>query len=165
MMLKFLTIESTCDETAAAVVDEDLQVLGEVVASQESLHRRFHGVVPEVAARQHVQAILPVVDLALRKSQCSPSDLAAVAVANTPGLAGSLLVGLSAAKSLAWAWNLPLIAINHLHAHVYACRVAAGVETFPCVGFIVSGGHSNFYRCDDPLTFQYLGGTIDDAAG
>lgn len=164
-MLKFLTIESTCDETAAAVINEDLQVLGEVVASQESLHRRFHGVVPEVAARQHVQAILPVIDLALHKAQCTSRDLAAVAVANTPGLAGSLLVGLCAAKSLAWAWDLPLIAINHLHAHVYACRVAARVEVFPCVGFIVSGGHSNFYRCDDPLTFQYLGGTIDDAAG
>jgi N6-L-threonylcarbamoyladenine synthase len=164
-MLKFLTIESTCDETAAAVIREDLEVLGEVVASQESLHRRFHGVVPEVAARQHVQAILPVIDLALRKAGCAPHDLAAVAVANTPGLAGSLLVGLCAAKSLAWAWDLPLLAINHLHAHVYACRVAAGVEIFPCVGFIVSGGHSNFYRCDDPLTFQYLGGTIDDAAG
>ncbi len=164
-MLKFLTIESTCDETAAAVIGEDLQVLGEVVASQETLHRRFRGVVPEVAARQHVQTILPVIDLALRKSKCTPDELAAVAVANTPGLAGSLLIGLCAAKSLAWAWNLPLIAINHLHAHVYACRVAAGVEVFPCVGFIVSGGHSNFYRCDDPLTFQYLGGTIDDAAG
>jgi N6-L-threonylcarbamoyladenine synthase len=164
-MLKFLTIESTCDETAAAVISEDLQVLGEVVASQETLHRRFRGVVPEVAARQHVQTILPVIDLALRKSKCTPDELAAVAVANTPGLAGSLLIGLCAAKSLAWAWNLPLIAINHLHAHVYACRVAAGVEVFPCVGFIVSGGHSNFYRCDDPLTFQYLGGTIDDAAG
>lgn len=164
-MIRILTIESTCDETAAAVIGEDRQVLGAVVASQESLHERFRGVVPELAARQHVQAMLPVIDLALAQAQCRPTDLSAVAVANTPGLAGSLLVGVSAAKALALAWDLPLIALNHLHAHVYACRIAAGVEVFPCVGFIVSGGHSNFYRCADPLHFEYLGGTIDDAAG
>ncbi len=164
-MIRILTIESTCDETAAAVIGEDRQVLGAVVASQESLHERFRGVVPEVAARQHVQAMLPVIDLALAQAQCRPTDLSAVAVANTPGLAGSLLVGVSAAKALALAWDLPLISLNHLHAHVYACRIAAGVEVFPCVGFIVSGGHSNFYRCSDPLHFEYLGGTIDDAAG
>ncbi len=164
-MIKILTIESTCDETAAAVVTDELQVLGAVVASQETLHHKFRGVVPEVAARQHVQAIIPVIDLALQQAGISLRQLDAVAVANTPGLAGSLLIGLSAAKALALACDLPLIAINHLHAHVYACRLAAGVEVFPCVGFIVSGGHTNFYRCDDPLTFQYLGGTIDDAAG
>jgi len=164
-MIKILTIESTCDETAAAVVTDDLQVLGSVVASQETLHNRFRGVVPEVAARQHVQAIVPVIELTLEKAGVTLQDLDAIAVANSPGLAGSLLVGLCAAKTLAWVCDLPLIAINHLHAHVYACRLAAGREVFPCVGFIVSGGHSNFYRCDDALTFQYLGGTIDDAAG
>jgi len=160
-----LTIESTCDETSAAIINDQRQVLGSVVASQEKLHNRFRGVVPEIAARQHVQAILPVIELTLEKANLSIHDIDAVAVANTPGLAGSLLVGLCAAKSIALACDIPLIAINHLHAHVYACRLAAQQDVFPCVGFIVSGGHSNFYRCDDALTFQYLGGTIDDAAG
>jgi N6-L-threonylcarbamoyladenine synthase len=164
-MIKILTLESTCDETAAAVVTDDLQVLGSVVASQETLHSRFRGVVPEVAARQHVQALIPVMELTLEKAGVTLQDLDAIAVANSPGLAGSLLVGLCAAKALAWTCDLPLIAINHLHAHVYACRIAARREVFPCVGLIVSGGHSNFYRCDDALTFDYLGGTIDDAAG
>lgn len=164
-MTLLLTIESTCDETSAAVIDGDRQVLGSVVASQEKLHNRFRGVVPEVAARQHVQAILPVIHLALERAGVSPKQLDAVAVAHTPGLAGSLLVGLCAAKAMAFAQGLPLIGINHLHAHIYACRLAAQRDVFPCVGFIVSGGHSNFYRCDDALTFQYLGGTIDDAAG
>lgn len=163
--MKILTLESTCDETSAAVIDHDRQVLGSVVASQEQLHNRFNGVVPEIAARQHVQAILPVIHLTLQKSGITLADLDAVAVANTPGLAGSLLVGLCVAKAIAWSCDLPLISINHLHAHVYACRLAAQQEVFPCVGFIVSGGHSNFYRCDDALTFHYLGGTIDDAAG
>jgi len=164
-VIKILTLESTCDETAAAVIAQDLSVLGSVVASQEKLHERFRGVVPEVAARQHVQALLPVIDQTLQRAGIDLSQVDAVAVANTPGLAGSLLIGLSAAKALAFALDLPLISINHLHAHVYACRLAAGRDVFPCVGLIVSGGHSNFYRCDDPLTFRYLGGTIDDAAG
>lgn len=173
-MVKILAIESTCDETAAAVIESrsgvgggawQVSVLGSVVASQEKLHDRFRGVVPEVAARQHVQSIVPVIDLTLAKAGVSSAELSAIAIANTPGLAGSLLIGLSAAKALALVWDLPLISINHLHAHVYACRIAAQRDVFPCVGFIVSGGHTNFYRCDDPLTFQYMGGTIDDAAG
>ncbi len=161
----FLTIETTCDETAAAVVDSDLNVISSVVASQDELHRQFKGVVPEIAARAHVQRILPVLDEALRQAGVGLVDLDAIAVANTPGLAGSLLVGLVAAKTLCWAHNIPLIAVNHLHAHIYACRMAAGRDVFPCVGLIVSGGHSSLYRCDSASDFQYLGGTIDDAAG
>lgn len=160
-----LTLESTCDETAAAVVTGDLQVLSSVVASQDELHRRFQGVVPEVAARAHVERILPVIDEALRRASVTLDDLDAVAVANTPGLAGSLLVGLCAAKALCLAKDLPLVAVNHLHAHIYACRIASGEEVFPCVGLIVSGGHSSLYRCAGPTDFHYLGGTIDDAAG
>ncbi|MEQ8786380.1 MAG: tRNA (adenosine(37)-N6)-threonylcarbamoyltransferase complex transferase subunit TsaD [Pirellulaceae bacterium] len=163
--MKILTIESTCDETAAAVVTDRLEVLGAVVASQDHLHERFHGVVPEIAARAHVERIVPVIDEALRRAGCTLEQIDAVAVANTPGLAGSLLVGLVAAKSLCLATGKPLVAVNHLHAHIYACRMAAGRDLFPCVGLIVSGGHSNLYRCDDPSTFHYLGGTIDDAAG
>lgn len=164
-MTKLLTIETTCDETAAAIVTDQLEVLASVVASQEDLHGQFGGVVPEIASRAHVERILPVIDQTLAKAGLSLSDIDAVAVANTPGLAGSLLVGLMAAKSLALALDIPLVAVNHLQAHIYACRIASGEDVFPCVGLIVSGGHSNLYRCEGPLDFTPLGGTIDDAAG
>jgi N6-L-threonylcarbamoyladenine synthase len=163
--MNFLTIETTCDETAAAVVTDRLEVLSSVVASQDALHERFGGVVPEIASRAHVERILPVIDEALRKANLSLAELDAVAVANTPGLAGSLLVGLSAAKALCVACDLPLLAVNHLQAHIYACRLASGGDVFPCVGLVVSGGHSNLYRCDGPTDFTPLGGTVDDAAG
>ena len=163
--MKILTLESTCDETAAAVVTDDLQVLGSVVASQDELHRRFSGVVPEIAARAHLERIIPVIDETLRRAQTKLADLDAIAVANTPGLAGSLLVGLVAAKALCLATGKPLVAVNHLHAHIYACRMAAGKDVFPCVGLIVSGGHTSLYHCASATDFHYLGGTIDDAAG
>jgi N6-L-threonylcarbamoyladenine synthase len=194
--MRILTLETTCDETAAAVVTDELQVLSSVTASQDALHERFGGVVPEIASRAHVERILPVIDEALRKAQLTLKDLDAVAVANTPGLAGSLLVGLTAAKALALACDLPLVAVNHLQAHIYACRFQSaskkgsgtfcakhppgrsgkrfltpfstpvgGRDVFPCVGLIVSGGHSNLYRCNSPIDFTPLGGTIDDAAG
>lgn len=165
MERRILTIETTCDETAAAVVAEDLRVLSSVVASQDELHRRFAGVVPEIAARAHVERILPVIDETLRRAGISLAELDAIAVANTPGLAGSLLVGLVAAKTLCLAADKPLLAINHLHAHIYACRMAAGKEVFPCVGLIASGGHTSLYHCRTAADFEYLGGTIDDAAG
>jgi N6-L-threonylcarbamoyladenine synthase len=165
MTRRILTIETTCDETAAAVVTEDLDVLSSVVASQDDLHRRFTGVVPEIAARAHVERILPVIDEALRRAKVTLAELDAIAVANTPGLAGSLLVGVVAAKALAVASQKPLLAVNHLHGHIYACRMAARRDVFPCVGLIVSGGHTSLYRCMGPTDFEYLGGTIDDAAG
>jgi len=160
-----LVIESTCDETAAALIDERLVVRGSSVATQDALHQRFGGVVPEIASRAHVERILPVIDECLRKAEATLPDVSAVAVANTPGLAGSLLVGVAAAKSLALALGVPLVAINHIQAHVYACRVASGEDVFPCVGFVVSGGHSTLFDCASPLDFRVLGGTIDDAAG
>jgi N6-L-threonylcarbamoyladenine synthase len=163
--MNVLTLETTCDETAAAVVTDRLEVLSSVVASQDELHRRFGGVVPEIASRAHVERILPVIDQALRQAGLKLGDLDAVAVANTPGLAGSLLVGLVAAKALCVAEDLPLIAVNHLQAHIYACRLASREDVFPCVGLIVSGGHTSLYRCGGPLQFELLGGTIDDAAG
>ncbi|MCA9238972.1 MAG: tRNA (adenosine(37)-N6)-threonylcarbamoyltransferase complex transferase subunit TsaD [Planctomycetales bacterium] len=163
--MRILTIETTCDETAAAVVTDRLEVLSSVVASQQRLHERFGGVVPEIASRAHVERILPVIDQALEQAQVGLADLDAIAVANTPGLSGSLLVGLVAAKTLCVATGLPLVAVNHLQAHVYACRMAAGRDVFPCVGMIVSGGHSNLYRCDGPTDFTLIGATIDDAAG
>jgi tRNA N6-adenosine threonylcarbamoyltransferase len=163
--MPILTIETTCDETAAAVVTQELRVLSSVVASQDQLHQRFAGVVPELAARAHLERILPTIDEALRRAGMKLAELDAIAVANTPGLAGSLLVGLAAAKTLCAATGKPLVAINHLHAHIYACRMAAEREVFPCVGLIASGGHTSLYRCAGPTDFEYLGGTIDDAAG
>jgi N6-L-threonylcarbamoyladenine synthase len=163
--MKVLTIETTCDETAAAVVTDRLEVLASVVASQDELHQRFGGVVPEIASRAHVERILPVIDETLRKAGLGLTDLDAIAVANTPGLAGSLLVGLTAAKTLCLATGLPLLAVNHLQAHIYACRMTSGRNVFPCMGLIVSGGHSNLYRCAGATDFTPLGATIDDAAG
>ena len=160
-----LAIESTCDETAVALIDSSGRVLSECVATQESLHEKFAGVVPEIAARAHLERILPVIDTAMRQSGKAPEDLAAIAVATYPGLPGSLIVGLSAAKALALAWDKPIVGINHIQAHIYACGLDTPGSIYPCVGFIVSGGHTSLYRCDDPLGWDYLGGTIDDAAG
>jgi N6-L-threonylcarbamoyladenine synthase len=159
-----LAIESTCDETAAALIDESGVVLGESVATQEEFHREYDGVVPEIAARAHLERIVPVIDMAMKSSGVRVDELVAVAVATFPGLPGSLLVGLSAAKALALAWDKPLVGINHIQAHVYACGIGRE-PIYPCVGFVVSGGHTSLYRCDDPITWEYLGGTIDDAAG
>ena len=162
---RILTLETTCDETAAAIVTSELKVLGSVVASQEKLHRQFGGIVPELASRAHVERILPVITETLKKAKLKLTDLDAVAVATTPGLAGSLLVGLMAAKSLAFALNIPLVAIDHLQAHIYACRMAAEKNVFPCVGLVVSGGHTSLYDCQSATKFELLGSTIDDAAG
>lgn len=164
-MQRLLILETTCDETAAAVVTDDLEVLASVVASQDELHKKYGGVVPEIASRAHVERILPVIDETLRRANVVAADLDAIAVANTPGLAGSLVVGVAAAKALCLALDLPLISVNHLQAHIYACRLAAGRDVFPCLGLIVSGGHSSLYHCRTPLEFDLLGGTIDDAAG
>ena len=146
-----LAIESTCDETAVALIDSSGRVLSECVATQESLHEKFAGVVPEIAARAHLERILPVIDTAMRQSGKAPEDLAAIAVATYPGLPGSLIVGLSAAKALALAWDKPIVGINHIQAHIYACGLDTPESIYPCVGFIVSGGHTSLYRCDDPL--------------
>jgi len=160
-----LAIESSCDETAAAVIDENLVVRSSVIASQTVIHQRFGGVVPEMASRAHVQRILPVIDEALEKAGVGLDDLAAIAVVTHPGLVGSLLVGLTAGKTLALVLGKPLVAINHIEAHLYACRMHAGKDIFPAVGLVVSGGHTNLYDCPGPTGFELLGSTIDDAAG
>jgi N6-L-threonylcarbamoyladenine synthase len=161
----FLAIETSCDETAAAVFTEEPRVLSNVVASQTDLHARFGGVVPEVAARAHSRQLLPVVDEALRLAGLRMNQIGAVAVHNTPGLVGALLVGVSAAKMFALALDVPLLAVNHVHSHIYACRVAAGRDIFPCVGFVVSGGHTALFRCPTPVDYELIGTTRDDAAG
>src|SRR5207248_2396160 len=152
----FLGIETSCDETAAAVFTDEPRVLSNVIASQTDLHARFGGVVPEVAARAHLQRLLPVVDEALRQAGVAVEQIGAIAVHNTPGLIGALLVGVSAAKMLAIGLEVPLLAVNHVHAHVYACRVAAGRDIFPCVGFVVSGGHTALFHCRTGLEYELI---------
>ena len=161
----FLALETSCDETAAAVFTDEPRVLSSVVASQADLHARFSGVVPEIAARAHLRNLLPVTEQALRQANVTLKDVGCVAVHNTPGLVGALLVGVSAAKMLSVALGVPLIAVNHIASHIYACRLAAGRDIFPCVGFAVSGGHTALFQCEDALTLRLLGGTRDDAAG
>ena len=161
----FLALETSCDETAAAVFTGDRVVLSNVVASQTELHAPFNGVVPEIASRAHLRNLLPVIDEALRRADVTLADIGCVAVHNTPGLVGALLVGVSAAKMLAVALGVPLIGVNHVAGHIYACRLAAGRDIFPCVGLVVSGGNTALFRCDTPLSLDLLGGTRDDAAG
>jgi len=161
----FLSLETSCDETSAAVFRDDLRILANVIASQTDLHARFGGVVPEVAARAHLQRLLPVIDEALRRANIKLEQIGCIAVLNRPGLIGALLVGVSAAKILAMALGVPLVAGNHIEAHIYACRLAAGRDIFPCVGLVVSGGHTSLFHCQTPLEFSLLGATIDDAAG
>ncbi len=164
--MPLLAIETTCDETAAAVVTRDRQVLSSVVASQEALHARWRGVVPELASRAHVERIIPVIDEAVSRAAIARGDIEAVAVAVTPGLVGSLLVGLSAAKGIAATLRVPLVGYNHIAAHLYACRLAHGeVIQYPCVGLVASGGHTSLFHVRGPLELERLGGTIDDAAG
>jgi N6-L-threonylcarbamoyladenine synthase len=161
----FLGIETSCDETAAAVFTDEPTILSSVVASQNDLHARFGGVVPEVAARAHQRNLLPCIDEALLQANVRLDQIGAIAVHNTPGLVGALLVGVSCAKMLAVALDVPLLAVNHVKAHLYACRLAAGRDIFPCVGLVVSGGHTSLYHCLTALQFDLLGGTLDDAAG
>jgi N6-L-threonylcarbamoyladenine synthase len=161
----FLGIETSCDETAAAVFTEEPRVLSSVIASQTDLHARFGGVVPEVAARAHLQRLLPVIDEALKQGGIELTEVGCIAVHNTPGLVGALLVGVSAAKMLAVALGVPLLGVNHIEGHIYACRLAAGRDIFPCVGLVVSGGHTSLFHCRDALRLELLGATLDDAAG
>ena len=161
-----LGIETSCDETAVGVVADGRRLLANVVASQADIHARYGGVVPEVASRHHIEAMLPVVKAALIEAKLWPSDLDAIAVTAGPGLAGSLLVGLNSAKSLAYAWSKPLIAVNHLEGHLYAnWLVEEAQPELPAVVLIVSGGHSEIILATDHGAYELLGRTRDDAAG
>ncbi|EYF00164.1 tRNA (adenosine(37)-N6)-threonylcarbamoyltransferase complex transferase subunit TsaD [Chondromyces apiculatus] len=170
--MRVLGIETSCDETAAAVVTEAGDVLSDVVRSQVALHAPYGGVVPEVAARDHARAIVPVIEEALRKAGLTAQDLDGVAVTVRPGLLGALLVGLSTAKGLAWAAGKPLVGVDHLVGHLMAVflrreGVEARAPEFPFVALLVSGGHTALYRVDGPALGQIreLGATRDDAAG
>jgi len=168
-----LGIESSCDETAAALVRDGREVLSNVVASQVAIHARFGGVVPEVASRAHAECVSRIVERAIADAARSqpathnPQQTTrpdALAVTVRPGLAGSLLVGVSAASALALAWDLPIVAVHHLHAHAYAPALA-GVAEYPFACLVASGGHTSIYECRAPLEVELLGQTIDDAAG
>jgi len=163
--VNILGIETSCDETAAAVVADGRIVKSSVIASQTTLHEKYGGVVPEIASRAHIEKIYPVIADAVEQAGITKNDIDAVAVANQPGLAVALVVGVTAAKTLSFAWEKPLIAINHLHAHMQSALLAEQNLQLPAVALIVSGGHTSLYDCHSPLEPKLLGSTIDDAAG
>jgi N6-L-threonylcarbamoyladenine synthase len=160
-----LGIESSCDETAAALVRGGREILSSSVHSQAAIHAQWGGVVPEVAGRSHLQKIMPVIDDALAKAGLALDDVDAIAVTTRPGLIGSLLVGVSAAKALAWVRGLPLVGVHHIEAHVYAATMEHDVAPYPCLALVVSGGHTALYRAESPLEMRPLATTRDDAAG
>src|SRR5215211_7905867 len=165
-MPTILGIESTCDETAASIVVDGWDVRSNVVATQVELHAKYRGVVPEIASRAHIENILPVVREAVAAAGLSLDHVDAVAVAHRPGLIGSLLVGVTAAKTLAWALGKPLIGVDHVHAHLYSVVLEKNEHPpMPAVGLVVSGGHTALYRVNSWLDVVLIGSTIDGAVG
>ncbi len=162
--MKILAIETSCDETSVSVVEFGDRILSNIISSQVELHKRFGGVVPELACRAHEEALLPLVDQAIEVAACSLDDIDAFAVTYGPGLIGALMVGLSCAKSLAFHYKKPLIGVNHIEAHIYA-NFMGQKATLPCVGLIVSGGHTLLAGVSAWGTYRVLGQTCDDAAG
>jgi N6-L-threonylcarbamoyladenine synthase len=168
---RILAIETSCDETAAAVIENGRELIASTVASQMDVHARYGGVFPEVASRQHVLSILPVIEEALTKAHMTIQDMDAIAATRGPGLAGSLLVGLNAAKGLALGAGLPLVGVNHLEGHIYSAWVHEAAEkptpapSFPLVALLVSGGHTELNLMTSHLEYKHLGSTTDDAAG
>ncbi len=163
--INILAIETSCDETAAAVVADGRIVKSSVIASQTKLHEKYGGVVPEIASRAHIEKIYPVIKEAMAQADVIRDDIDAIAVANQPGLTIALVVGVTAAKTLSLAWEKPLIAINHLHAHLQSAMLSEDNPQLPAVALIVSGGHTCLYDYHSPLEPLLLGSTIDDASG
>ena len=165
-MALILGIESTCDETAAAVVADGWDVRSNVVATQIELHAKYRGVVPEIACRAHIENIIPVVREAVEKADTRLGQIDAIAVAHRPGLVGSLLIGVTAAKTLAWALGNPLIGVDHVHSHLYSVKLETNVEPpLPAVGMVCSGGHTALYDVRGFSNITLIGTTIDDAVG
>jgi len=166
-----LALESSCDETAASVVKDGRVILSNVIATQHDLHEQYGGVVPEIASRAHIEKILPVIDQAIKKASVTFDELDAIAVGNRPGLIGSLLIAVSAAKSLAWSLGKPLIGVDHVHSHLYAADLVMDANApwpesaYPALGLVVSGGHTCLYNVTSALLMSKIGGTIDDAVG
>lgn len=173
--MKILAIETSCDETSAAVVEKlengELKILSNIVASSQDMHAKTGGVIPENAAREQIKSIIPVIEESLTTSSLVPSDLDALAVTVGPGLIGSLLVGVETAKTLSYLWNKPLIPVNHLLGHIFANFFTSpksnegGLPMFPLLALIVSGGHTDLVYLKSPKEIKYVGGTRDDAAG
>src|ERR671923_2431093 len=159
-----LGVETSCDDTAAAVLLDGRTLLANVVSSQDRVHSPYGGVVPELASRQHVRSIIPTLDAALQRASVALNQLDGIAVTRGPGLVGSLLVGLSVVKALSFRWGIPYVGINHLEAHLLAIRLEQEVS-FPYIALLASGGHTLLYRVNDIGEYSYLGGTRDDAAG
>ena len=168
---RILAVETSCDETACAIIEDGRALLSSVVASQMEIHARYGGVYPEVASRQHVLSIMPVVEQALAQAHLTLKDIDALAVTQGPGLAGSLVVGMNVAKGLALGTGLPLVGVNHLEGHLYSAWVHDAGDAippapqFPLMSLLVSGGHTELNLMTDHLTYQRLGSTLDDAAG
>jgi N6-L-threonylcarbamoyladenine synthase len=160
-----LAIESSCDETAAAVLQDGINLLSSVVDSQIEVHSPYGGVVPELASRRHIETIYPVVDQALKQAAIRLDQLDAIAVTQGPGLIGSLLIGMSFAKAIAYVENIPCIGVNHMAGHLLSVFLGENHPGFPYVALVASGGHSSIYLVDDPLSFKQIGQTRDDAAG
>jgi N6-L-threonylcarbamoyladenine synthase len=163
--MRILGIETSCDETAVAVLDDGLKLQANLLSSQAHLHERFGGVVPEIASRAHLENINPLIELALQESGSSMRSIDAVAVTVGPGLVGALLVGIAAAKAVALALGVPLIGVNHLEGHIYANFLERGPLEEPYVSFVVSGGHTMLVFVPEPHMYEVLGQTLDDAAG
>jgi len=163
--INILGIETSCDETAAAVVTNGRVVRSSVVSSQVELHERFGGVVPEIAGRAHMEKIYQVIKQAIDEAGVGADDIDGIAIANQPGLVVALVVGVTAAKTLAMMWDKPLIAINHVHAHLQSAMLESDELELPAVALVVSGGHTSLYDCESPLELKLMGSTIDDAAG
>lgn len=160
-----LGIETSCDETAASVVEDGKKILSNIISSQVDIHSKFGGVVPELASRKHIENILPVIEEALDKANTTLNEISAIAVTNGPGLVGSLLVGLCTSKSIAYAKNIPLIAINHLEAHIYATYLTHPALALPAIALIVSGGHTELIYVEKWGSYELMGRTLDDAVG
>ena len=163
--MKILGIDTSCDDTACAVVEDGERILSNVVSSQDRLHERFGGVVPEVACRSHIESILPVMQQAADDAGTDFGSIDAVAVTTTPGLIGALLIGVTAAKAASWALDVPLLAVDHLEAHIYGAWLSGEEPALPAVSLVVSGGHTSLFLTEGPLSHKPLGATTDDAAG
>ncbi len=160
-----LGIESTCDETGAAIVKDGHQIVSNIVASSADIHEKYGGVFPELACRKHIEAILPVIDEAIHKAQIQPEDIDLIAVAKGPGLIGALLIGMNAAKGLSIAWNKPLIGINHVEAHLYASMMDLKEIPLPALGIVLSGGHTLIVKILNIGSYEPQATTVDDAIG
>ena len=164
-MTTVLGIETSCDETSAAVVLGGVHVRSNIVASQVDLHAKYGGVVPEIAARAHIERLDAVIEEAMAVAVVTKADIDAIAVTNRPGLVGALLIGVTAAKTLSWVWGKPLVAVDHIRAHACSPAIELDEPPWPAVGLIVSGGHTSLFLIHSPISIELLGATTDDAAG